>query len=127
MSLRTPTRQYLMKKGVPRLRPAACAPWRRMGSISRTLASTAAALRPSPTTICSWGEGAQRSRISALAGVADLPAEVGPQQVFLLAAGDVGLDGEQPQLVQQRRVHIAVERVLRDGVVGLEEQQGAVR
>src|SRR5262249_3047847 len=55
MSFSTPTRQCLMKNGVPPLHPAASAPCRSAGNIARTLASTAAALNPSPTTTWMFG------------------------------------------------------------------------
>ena len=48
ISFNTPTRQYRMKKGVPKVSPALRTPREIMGRMVATFASMAAALRPSP-------------------------------------------------------------------------------
>src|SRR5262249_26914348 len=52
-----------------------------------------------------------------LGGVAEVPTEVGTQQIFVLAAGDVGVYGEEVKLIKHALIDIAPEGVLRNGVI----------
>jgi hypothetical protein len=52
-----------------------------------------------------------------------LPTEVRAEQVFVLAAGDVGMHGEEIKVVEYVLIDIAHESVLSNGMITLAQQQ----
>ena len=59
----------------------------------------------------------------ALGLIGQQATQIGAQEIFLLAAGDLRLHFEQAQVIQQALIYVTVEGILGDGMVGLKEEE----
>jgi hypothetical protein len=57
-----------------------------------------------------------------LSGVAEVPTEVGAEQISVFTAGNVGVHGEEVKLVEYVLIDVAPEGILGNGVIPLAQQ-----